>query len=414
MPKRKSFIAEIHELKAQPGKRAMLPFPGATGLYVRCTDRAGKSFYVVGRRKVDAKQIWAKVPTDDIDIDAVTEEDLDEVRIRAREAVVRIRRGEEPFPPPPAGPDSLKRIAENFMVRHVRKERLVSGDEIKRHFERYIYPTLGDRPITEIRRSDIATLLDKIEDNNGSTQADRVLATLRKLFNWHTTRDDDFVSPVVKGMARTKPAERRRQRVMSDLEIRTMWPMLTGTYGAMLKVLLLTAQRLGVVKTMRWQDIDHNGVWNIPTTHKREKAHAGKLPLPRAVLDIIEAQPEIRGNPNVFAASRGPGPFNGFPKSKVNLDNQLREALGGELEPWVLHSLRHTAKTIMARVHVSEFDSERTLGHVVPGIGGIYNHHDYTGQKGAALEKLAAEIEQIVNPPPADDKVVQLRKEAVE
>ena len=190
-----------------------------------------------------------------------------------------------------------------------------------------------------------------------------------------------------------------------------MWPILDKmrAYGGLVKILLLTGQRLGKVREMKWSDFD-DGVWTIPVAHKREKANGGKLPLPRMVMEVIEAQDEIKGNPYVFPATRGAGRFNGFPKSKVRLDAKLREALGSELEPWVLHSLRHTAKTLMARIKVPEFDSERTLGHVIAGIGGTYNHHAYTDEKGAALERLAAEIGRIVDPPPADEKVVEFRK----
>ena len=45
-----------------------------------------------------------------------------------------------------------------------------------------------------------------------STMADRTLAIIRKIMNWHATRSDDFRSPIVKGMARTKPSESARSR----------------------------------------------------------------------------------------------------------------------------------------------------------------------------------------------------------
>ena len=56
--------------------------------------------------------------------------------------------------------------------------------------------------------------------------ADRTLAYLRKAFNWYATRDDQFSVPVVRGMARVKPKERARTRVLSDEEIRIIWPAL--------------------------------------------------------------------------------------------------------------------------------------------------------------------------------------------
>ena len=48
--------------------------------------------------------------------------------------------------------------------------------------------------------------------------------------------------------------------------------------------------------------------------------------------------------------------------------------------------------------------SERTLGHVISGVEGTYDQHDYVDEKADALAKLAALIEMILNPP-ADNVV---------
>ncbi|MEE9250505.1 MAG: hypothetical protein V3U93_05195, partial [Alphaproteobacteria bacterium] len=112
MPKRKPFIKKILELHADPGKRVTLPVPGTDGLYVRATDRS-KTFTIITRRKSDGKQIWVAVPIDGISIDAITEDELDEIRAMAREGIANIRRGAQPFPPPAAGPESLEKIAKN-------------------------------------------------------------------------------------------------------------------------------------------------------------------------------------------------------------------------------------------------------------------------------------------------------------
>ena len=247
MPRRKSFIDKIHEIQAAPGKRITVPVPGCDGLYVRATNK-GKSFTVVARRVRDKKQIWRALPIADIgvDINMLTEDGLDRVRTMAREGISKIKLGEEPFPTPPEE-NTLRKVGENFIKRHVRGSNLASAYEIERQFAVYINPALGDRPIHEIRRSEIASFLDHIEDHRGATQADRILGNLRKCFTWYAARDDDFNSPIISGMGRTKPSERRRTRVMTDEEIRVMWPVLTGTYGALVKTLLLTAQRLDKV-----------------------------------------------------------------------------------------------------------------------------------------------------------------------
>ena len=87
-------------------------------------------------------------------------------------------------------------------------------------------PRIGKLGIYEVRRSHIIKMLDEIEDVNGPVAADRTLAYVRKAFNWYATRDDQFNVPVVRGMARIKPKERARTRVLSDDEIRAIWPEL--------------------------------------------------------------------------------------------------------------------------------------------------------------------------------------------
>ena len=53
-------------------------------------------------------------------------------------------------------------------------------------------------------------------------------------------------------------AERARRRILDDAEIRAMWTASAdlGTFGAILKVLLLTGQRRDKVVTMTWEDVE--------------------------------------------------------------------------------------------------------------------------------------------------------------
>jgi len=52
--------------------------------------------------------------------------------------------------------------------------------------------------------------------------ADHVLAVLRRLMTWHASRSDEFRSPIVRSMARTKPRESARERVLTDDELRAV------------------------------------------------------------------------------------------------------------------------------------------------------------------------------------------------
>lgn len=311
----------------------------------------------------------------------------------AKELRRRIDRDENPAddraPPPPA--PKVKTVADvldDFVERYERG-RLRSLDDYESAYRRLVKPALGDVPIYELRRSQIVEMLDDVEDNHGPVQADRTLAYFRKALRWYATRGDEFTAPVVPGMARTKATDRARHRILSDDEIRAMWPVCDtlGAFGALVKTLLLSGQRRGDVGGMRRDEIDDD-VWTIP----RERYKTGRehiVPLSAPALAIIEAQ---RTGDYVFAQRKGTRlTVYGEPKAKLD---RLSGVTG-----WTLHDLRRTARTLMGKAGVRPDIAERVLGHVIHGVEGVYDRHSYLNEKRDATERLAALIERIVSPP---------------
>ena len=170
-----------------------------------------------------------------------------------------------------------------------------------------------------------------------------------------------------------------------------------GTFGAFVRVALLTAQRKEKVASMRWEDID-GSVWHVPI-EKREKGNAGDLELPQIAIDIINAQPRFVSNPYVFAG-RGVGHFSGFSEAKKAFDAKLPP-----MPRWVIHDLRRTARSLMSRAGVRPDIAERTLGHAIKGVEGVYDRHSYREEKAHALKALAGLIDRIVNADGADNVV---------
>jgi integrase len=332
----------------------------------------------------------------------------------ARSLRQRVDRGEDPLKdraPIPAT-KSVSNVIDDFMTRHVRnKERpLRSADQIQSAFDRLVKPRIGKRGVYELRRSHVAEMLDKVEDEAGPVQADRVRAYLRKALSWYAERDDDFNlnAAFVRVGARANPKERARTRVLSDDELRIVWPLLgkAGTFGALLKTLLLTAQRRDEVANMAWTEIAADGIWTIPAERYKTK-RSNHVPLSNAALTVIKARPRKDGCDYVFP-SRTKTPFSGFGKSKAKLDKAIQQEMqkhakkDAEVEPlpnWTLHDLRRTAKTLMARAGVRPDISERVLGHVIAGVEGTYDRHSYADEKRDALEKLAGMVERILTPP---------------
>ena len=334
----------------------------------------------------------------------------------ARNLRQRVDRGEDPLKDRAPTPTmkSVSSVIDDFMTRYVRnKERpLRSADQIQSAFDRLVKPRIGKIGVYELRRSHVAEMLDKVEDETGPVQADRVRAYLRKALSWYAERDDEFNlnAAFVRVAARANPKERARTRILADHELRIVWPLLSeaGTFGALLKTLLLTAQRRDEVANMTWTEIGTDGTWTIPAERYKTK-RSNHVPLSTAALTVIEAQPNIIGCNYVFP-SRTKTPFSGFGKSKARLDKdvllymQKRAKKGTKVEPipnWILHDLRRTAKTLMARAGVRPDISERVLGHAIAGVEGTYDRHSYADEKREALEKLAEMVERILNPMPA-------------
>ena len=108
-----------------------------------------------------------------------------------------------------------------------------------------------------------------------------MLNVLRMAGNWLRDRSDDYVSPFAGINSRVPLQHRRRDRVLTDEELRRIWAACDqiDAFGALVKLLLLSAQRLEKVRTLRRSDIAPDGTWTIPT-EKREKGNGGILQLP--------------------------------------------------------------------------------------------------------------------------------------
>jgi integrase len=369
--------------------------PELRGHYLRVPPSGPVVFAAVARDPYN-KQVWATLgTTDDLTID--------QARERAREVIRRLKDGKPAFEPVPVKPDSYEAVAAKWLELYVGKKGLRSQYEIERLLRNFVLPVWGKRDFVSIRRSDISKLLDSIETDS-AWNADHVLAIIRKIAKWHATRDENYNSPFVEGMRRTRSEERERDRILNDDELRKVWRQAeaNGVFGALVRVLLLTAQRRGAVVGMKWDDLK-DGVWEIDT-EERMKGTADAVQLPAAALAAINALPKFKSNPFVFAAARGPGALNGFNKRKAAFD----KACG--VTGWTLHDLRRTARSLMSRAGVSDEHAEHTLGHKLQGVKRVYNRYDFFKEKNDALAKLATLIDRIVVPPEAN--VVPLQQPA--
>ena len=309
---------------------------------------------------------------------------LSKARTLATEARGLLEAGEDPRTITAAA-ESLKAICEEYLSREGSKLR--TAQERQKTFNRLVYPTLGTVKIDAIRRTDIVRLLDKIEDERGPVMADKTLALLSKVFSWHASRSDEFRSPIVRGMRRSRPKDRARERILTDDEIRLVWHKASGTFGSLLRFILLTSARRSEAAQMTWGEID-GAVWTLPALRNKTKVDLVR-PLSRMALDQLDGS---KTKAQFVFPTRNGKPITDFWGYKSDFD----KASG--LSGYTIHDLRRTARSLMSRAGVNADIVERCLGHVIGGVRGIYDRHEYFEEKKRAFEALASQIERIVNP----------------
>jgi integrase len=231
--------------------------------------------------------------------------------------------------------------------------------------------------------------------------ADRTLAVIRQILNWHATRSDDFRSPIVRGMARVKPKE--RERTLSDDELRVIWKVAgegEGPFPALTKFLLLTASRRSEGAEITVGEVD-GADWTLPAARNKTKVDLVR-PLSDAARAVLEKRSLVDGRCYYFTTD-GKRPISAFSKFKQKFDATVLAELRKQdpeakpLRNWTLHDLRRTARSLMSRAGVNVDHAERCLGHVMGGVRGTYDRHEYHPEKKKAYEALATMIERIVN-----------------
>jgi integrase len=328
---------------------------------------------------------------------------LEQARKQARRLLGEVAKDRDPV-----GEERKQRDAERNTLRAVSLEffaregrNLRSTHDWSRNLDRQVFPVLGSRAISDIKRSDIVRLLDKIEDERGPAAAQTSFAILRRVMSWHSARTDDFRSPIVRGMSRYSSKQNARSRILSDDEVRRVWEAagkMDGPFPRLIKILLLTAARRNEAVKMEWNEIVGTD-WVLPAHRSKVKQDLCR-PLSGAAQAVFAELPRFASSPYIFSVS-GRTALRGHHRIKVRLD-QLSGTSG-----WQLHDLRRTSRSLLSRAGIHPDIAERCLGHAIGGIRGIYDRHDFRDQMLHAFEALAALLEQIVNP---KDNVVAMRK----
>jgi integrase len=384
----------LARVKAEPGSRDEYLDTKETGLGLRVTrglqgDRISKTWYVLYRVKGSLKLrrlTLGKYP--DISLSAA--------RTAAKNALAVAGQGQDPAAPLLAhkAAPTIRDLGEAFIEQHAKvKKRSWLKDE--QALQRDVYPAWGHRKAQDVSRRDVGHLLQQ-KRKDTPVQANRLLALIRKMFNWGISHGYVDVNPCYR--IEMPSAESARDRVLSDDELRALWSAMAQTRGNVphvFAVRILTAQRGGEVCKMRWEHLDlDEGWWSLPGEFTKNKMpHLVPLTAPVvAILRELAARRSASDGGWVFRGRRLGRPYSNL----GHATDALRTLSGLEFKP---HDLRRTAATLMGRAGTSRFIIEKVLNHKDASVTGVYDRWDYAKEKRAALEALAALLETILGQP---------------
>jgi integrase len=249
--------------------------------------------------------------------------------------------------------------------------------------------------------------------------ADRTAAVIARIVNWHADRDDTYQPPRLKLKRRRKASEQQRARTLDDSELRALFKAAeaVGMFGKYVRLLVYTAARRNELALMQWPELQ-DGVFVLPASRNKAAARsprAGALarPLSQEALAIFASLPKT--GPYVFGGQK---PLTGFTRPWRRLLKAMQAVLTEQdaaadllplpMQRLTIHDLRRSSASLMQRAGVPQGHISAALGHVIPGVDGVYLRHKHELTR--AYQLLAAEIGRVLNPPPAKDNVVPLNK----
>ena len=300
--------------------------------------------------------------------------------------------------------NTLDHVLDKWLA-DARKRGLRTADTCERIFDRLIRPVLGDVVIYDLKRTQVAAVIERIADTAGPAMAYAAHGWLRTVLRWQRKRDDDFnVDPVPGGFTPPKP----RERTLTDAEIRDVWlacDEMDGVFPQLVKMLLLTGCRRMEIGGLDGAELKHDDIRGDYIEIAAARMKKGKLHVVPLIPAIAALLPAVRDGllftAATFRSARGPqagndGLFNGYGVAKARLDAIIARRRGSAMPEWCLHDLRRTVRTQLPALGVEEKVCERILAHTERGIGRHYNHFEYYPQKAAALTLWAAHVERLL------------------
>lgn len=294
------------------------------------------------------------------------------------------------------------------------------GKEVRRCFEKDVLSVIGDLAALDVRRANIAAILDSVVERDARILARNLLGDLRQMFGFAVKRDlieHDPTSHLKRNDYGTKV---ERERVLSEAEIKALRDALpaarvTKANELALWIQLSTGCRIGEILQARWEHVDlMAATWRIPAeTAKNAKEHT--VALSGFALDKFKELHAISGKRIWVMPARQTDEKTDKHIDLKTITKQVADRQRGDKEAmsnrssngsalilpggqWTPHDLRRTAATMMVMLGAAPDVVEKCLNHAEQNrMKRIYQRHNYTEEMKAAWALLGSRLEVLTS-----------------
>lgn len=293
--------------------------------------------------------------------------------------------------------DSFKLIAYEWLA--IKKSEWISNyhSKVESRLKRDIFPCLGDRPITEIKASDILSVLRRIEEREAIETAHRAKSTIGQVFRHAiaTSRAEHNPTVHLVGVLKT-PKETHMASITEPLKVGELLRQIDGYQGTnvvrfALQLAALVFVRPGELRQAEWKDINMDKAeWRF-TASKTHHEHI--VPLSNQALTILKAIHPYSGHGRyVFPSHRS----DTRPMSNNAVLSAFRR-MGIAIEEMSGHGFRAMARTLLAeRLRYPEIIIEHQLAHQVRDVHGrAYNRTKFLDDRKKMMQDWANYLDNL-------------------
>lgn len=240
---------------------------------------------------------------------------------------------------------------------------------------------------------------------DGPVQQNRYLTQIKAVLRFAFSEELIGRLPGIVAMKRPNP-ERRRERVLSEDEIKALWKALDAvapempksgkSFAAAVRTMLLLGTRLGETIGAEWSEIDLKAkFWRIPA--QKRKGQDGKRqslthPLSPLALDVLTKHHSATGDrERVFHGFSYDGRTFAMPKLLATM----------KADHFTPHDLRRTMATHLATLGCPREVLDVILGHATKGVIAHYDHSKRADPHAEWLKKWSDKVAALVTGQPA-------------